>query len=302
MGEKQSNDSNVEGRSLTRTRASSLLLVLLIFALLNIGLVSWLATSVLQRLSNLDRGVSALRDLAGNGSTSGREAEERTIPDEEKVQYRTMQEVRDSVKSLGDNPSGDQLAKKLAELDSWFVKPDDQPQLSDCTTTLIYQLRAQVRKEVGQLQELALQKQNSTEAFKTHAEAGRILALYPMSDSKPVVEAAKRLSASQVELAGRIEMIRRQRYNRWAAERIEEAVSYYNDNVKTNPLANNPQLIDPLVEKLGEIDPSMIEPVVLELYNYVLDRTKSSLSEGNKIELAKRLTDPAIKRKMLGDF
>ena len=113
---------------------------------------------------------------------------------------------------------------------------------------------------------------------------------------------AKRLSTSQVELAGRIEMVRRQRYNRWAAERIEEAIDYYNGNVKTNPLANNPQLIDPLVEKLGEIDPSIIEPVVLELYNYVLDRAKSSLSEGNKIELAKRLTDPAIKRKMLGEF
>jgi phenylpyruvate tautomerase PptA (4-oxalocrotonate tautomerase family) len=41
---------------------------------------------------------------------------------------------------------------------------------------------------------------------------------------------------------------------------------------------------------------------VLELYNYVIDRTKGSLSEQNKLELAKRLTDPSIRRKAMGDF
>ena len=162
MGEKQSYETgNVEGRGSTQTRATPLLLVLLIFALLNIGLVSWLATSVLQRLSNLDGQVSALRELAASGAKAGREAEERTIPDDEKVQYRTMQEAKDSVKSLGENPSADQLATKLAELDSWFMKPDDQPELSDCTTTLIYQLRRKSKRKLSNCKSPPLKKQQA---------------------------------------------------------------------------------------------------------------------------------------------
>ena len=53
---------------------------------------------------------------------------------------------------------------------------------------------------------------------------------------------------------------------------------------------------------LGPVDPSLLEPAVLDLYNYVIENTKGKIYEGEKTELAKKLTDPSIRRKTLGDF
>lgn len=60
--------------------------------------------------------------------------------------------------------------------------------------------------------------------------------------------------------------------------------------------------MESLVSHLGEVDPIQLEPATLELYNYVIDLTKGSISEKEKVDLAKRLTSPSIKRKTLGDF
>jgi hypothetical protein len=139
--------------------------------------------------------------------------------------------------------------------------------------------------------------------MKEHSEAGRILAMYPMSDEPTVIEEAKQLASRQAEVVGRLEALRRQRYNRWVTEQIEKALDFYNANVSHyNPFNDNAVLIDSLVQNLGEVDPLGLEPAVVELYNYVIDRTKGSISEKNKLELAKRLTDPSVRRKSLGDF
>ena len=44
-----------------------------------------------------------------------------------------------------------------------------------------------------------------------------------------------------------------------------------------------------------------LEPAVLELYNYIIDTMKGSLSAANKLEFARELTDPKISRVSLGD-
>lgn len=89
----------------------------------------------------------------------------------------------------------------------------------------------------------------------------------------------------------------------YVTDRIEGALNGYNENKSfLSPKQENPALIASLVKNLAEVDPSLIEPVVLELYSYVIEMTKSSISDADKIELAKRLTDPVVKRKSLGDF
>ncbi len=40
----------------------------------------------------------------------------------------------------------------------------------------------------------------------------------------------------------------------------------------------------------------------LELLNYIIELTKGSISQAEKVQLAKQLTDPQIRRKTLGDF
>ena len=124
-----------------------------------------------------------------------------------------------------------------------------------------------------------------------------------MSDEQAVIEEAKAISAQQAEVAMRLEVLRRQRYNLWATQCIEAAIDGYNKNKSyLHPEAENAHLIDSLVKTLGEVDPALIEPAVLELYNYVIDLTKDSISEKDKINLTKGLTDPSIRRKNLGDF
>ena len=167
-------------------------------------------------------------------------------------------------------------------------------------------MRELVRVEVEFHQEAALKSPSGSEALREHSEAGQILVRYPMSEDASIIEGAKRLAYKQSEVLNRIEVIRRQRYNQWATGQIEQALVYYNDNVSSNPLNGNANLIDPLVRNLREVDPANLEPAVLELYNYVIDRTKGSLSQKNNsrltLELVKRLTDPSIRRKAMGDF
>jgi hypothetical protein len=156
---------------------------------------------------------------------------------------------------------------------------------------------------VTALQKKALEATSGAGGAKKHAEAAAVLALYPMSEDKTVVEEAKKLSGQQAELAIRLEVLRRQRYNRWAVEKIAEAIDGYNENRGWwSPMEESQFLTDSLVESLGEVDPGLLEPVVLERYNYVINLTKSAISEEDTVYLAKRMTNPSIKRKTLEDF
>jgi len=69
-----------------------------------------------------------------------------------------------------------------------------------------------------------------------------------------------------------------------------------------HPTRAKQQESDALVKNLGEVDPNLLEPAVMELYSYAIELTKDDLAEQEKVELAKRLTDPSIHRKTMGDF
>jgi hypothetical protein len=215
----------------------------------------------------------------------------------------TLAEAQDLINKLGDKPSATKLAETMANVDEWLIVPSEEELFTKFKLEQLGRLRTLVKSEVGAHQQAALKAPTGAGGAKEYAEAGRILVLFPMTDETLVIEEAKQLAARQTEIAGRLEVIRRQRYNKWAVEQIEKALDFYNANVnKWNPLSDNAILIGALVKDLGEVDPMLLEPAVLELYNYVIDRTKGSISEKNKLELAKRLTDPLNQRKTLGDF
>ena len=219
------------------------------------------------------------------------------------LQFSTLAEARSLVKQLGEKPSAEKLAETIAMIDTWLVRPEEDKAIIQFKTAQQANLRELVKAEVEVHQEAALKATAGSESLREHSEAGRILACYPLLEDPSVIAEAKRLGTKQAEVLNRIEVIRRQRYNQWAALQIETALDYYNANVsRFNPFNDNTGLIDSLVKNLGEVDPVNLEPVVLELYIYVIDRTKGSLSEKNKLELAKQLTDPSIRRKALGDF
>jgi hypothetical protein len=188
----------------------------------------------------------------------------------------------------------------MITIDDWLIEPSQEEAFNRFKLWQLNRLRDLIKAEVGTHQEAALKSSYGAAAAEEYAEAARILLLYPMSEDPAITNEAKQLASRQAEIAGQLEAIRRQRYNKWATTRIEQALDYYNANATT--WGQNTKLISSLATYLAQVDPAFLEPVVLELYNYVIDRTKSSLSEPNKLELARCLVNPSIERKNLGDF
>jgi hypothetical protein len=225
------------------------------------------------------------------------------IPDGATSEFRTTTEAKELVKKLGKQPSGVKLAEALATMDAWPVKSDQEKEMRQFKLELASRLRKQVKEEVVAVQKAALDADSGAKGARKHAEAGSILALYPMSEDKVVIEEAKQLAAQQADIAVRLEVIRRQRYNHWAAEQVEKAISDYNNTKSRIPYrTDRDKLVEHLVANMGAVDPAILEPTVLELYNYAVDVTKAALSEQEKIDFAKKMTHPTLKRKTLGDF
>jgi hypothetical protein len=217
--------------------------------------------------------------------------------------FHGTEEVEAMIQELDKTPTARQLASALTTLDSWFIAPPDEEAVQKAKAGLVGRLREQVKKQVVALQKSALSAANGSQAVEKHGEAAEILLLYPMAEDKAVLEEVRRLATQQADVAARIEVLRRQRYNHWAMDRIEAALKGFHENSKyLSPKQENAALVASLVKNLGDVDPSLIEPAVLDLYNYVFTLTKDSISEIDKIELGKRLSDPANKRKILGDF
>lgn len=218
-------------------------------------------------------------------------------------QFKTDADAVAAIVTLRKSPDAASWAGVIADIDGWLVKPEDQAAVQNRLTILIPRLRILIRDEVTALQKSALSVTPSAAGAKKLDEAGKILALYPMSDDQAVIEEAGRLADSQMDAATRLDALRRQRYNRWAVDEIALAIGYYNEDVSRWNLTNdNTALLPKIVAYLGQLDPMYLEPAVLELYNYIIDKMKGSLSEKNKLEFAKQLTDPGIARKRLGDL
>ncbi|MBI5762867.1 MAG: hypothetical protein HZA51_04995 [Planctomycetes bacterium] len=215
----------------------------------------------------------------------------------------SIKDVEALIKTASAKNNAVECATALATIDSWSFRPDDLKSVDELKRGLMTKLREKIVNEVHEKQRLALASATARGGFELHADAGQILSLYPMSDDLSVLAEAKQLSAEQAEVAVRLDSLRRLRYNSWAVERIRAAIDgYYANSSLASPKKENPKLMKSLVDNLGEVDPVLLEPVPMELYNYVIALTKDSIAEPDKIELAKMLVDPAKKRKGMGDF
>jgi len=219
------------------------------------------------------------------------------------VVFHAPNEAKDFLNKLGKNPAAEKLAEALTAVDDWSVRPEQEKEMQQFKLEVASQLRELVREEVVAKQKAALEAKTGAEGLKRHSEAGAVLALYPMSEDEAITEEAKRLAAQQREVAVRLEVIRRQRYNSWATGQIEAAINGYNSIKSAVPgRTDRPKLVTSLVDSLGPVDPALLEPAVLELYNYCIDQTKEALYESEKVYLAKKLTEPTIVRKTLEDY
>lgn len=155
------------------------------------------------------------------------------------------------------------------------------------------------------LQERSLRAATGKEALKLHTDAAQMLSLFPMAEEDEVISKAREMVVHQSELLVRIEVLRRQRYNLWAAKRIEQALnSFHKKTDYVDTKGENKELMNSLVNYMAEVDPSLLEPAAMDLYRYVLDLTKNRISGPQKAELAKALVtpNPEKPRMTLGNF
>lgn len=219
------------------------------------------------------------------------------------AEWHTLAEVEKRFAALGSSASAPDLATAIADVDEWLIEPKAAAPVQSLLDRRLVELRQRVLDDVKKTHLLALAAKSGAEASKAYNDAGALVALFPMSESPTIVEQARGLTAAHRNVGMKLEVAKRVRYNRWAVERLEKAIQgYHAKSSFWSPKKENTELIDSLVANLGEVDPNQLEPSVLSLYNYAVEMTKDSISEADKVSLAKRLTAPEIRRMLPDDF
>jgi len=215
----------------------------------------------------------------------------------------TLDEVNTRLAKLGDNANARALALSISEIDGWLINPTSYTSVKEAIDHQVEILRQKILKEVDVATQNALNAGNGKDAKKYLEEVGVLVSLYPMGESESIINQAKDLTEKHRNLSFKLEGSGRIRYNHWAVIQIEQALNGYHKNKSIwSPKKENAALVLSLVTCLGKIDPNLLEPTVLSLYNYVVDITKESISEKDKVDLAKKLTSQNIQRKMLDEF
>ncbi|RJP33990.1 MAG: hypothetical protein C4547_11440 [Phycisphaerales bacterium] len=221
------------------------------------------------------------------------------------VESKSASDMQAARTALGDAPEPDRMAGLLDESSGWLPIEGEEARFEAVRDGWLVELRRLVVEHVQSFQNSALQAPDGAAALAMHARASRLLALYPISQEDAVLDEAQSLAAAQSELLRRIELIRRQRYNVWTVDQIAAAVeAYHSSNLSVEAMgrSDDGQVVEATVAHLAEIDPAMLEPAVLGLYNYVIDLVNADVSQSWRIEFARRLTGSEVSRKTLEGF
>lgn len=203
-------------------------------------------------------------------------------------------QITNAVAKLKVNATAQDIADLLTAVEVVQVADKDRQKVLDIEGTLISQLRIKVKNEATLLHEKALKSASYREGYELVRHSGAVIALYPLSDAPEIIKEAEALSFRQNEVTRRLELIRRQRYNFWAAEQAEKALRELRENGKEgtrNAIAN-----------LRAIEPSLLESSVASLYSYAVTEIMDKFKKDEKAVVAKDLTNPSFTRRSLEDF
>lgn len=253
-------------------------------------------SSTLEQLKLVDQSVPKPNAVS---STSPNDVELQ----EDSIQLHSFKDVNQHISSLRTPVRAKDMALAIAEIDSWMIEPESEESVKNLIDQKLDELRFKIVSEVKEESQKALDAPKSKEAREILNNISLLISLYPMSEKQEVIEQAQKLTDDQRKLVLKLESLKRLRYNQWAVSRVEQALNSYHKNSSLwRPKQENKALIDSLVKHLGEVDPNLLEPIVLNLYNYAVDITKESISEDDRIKLAKALTEPAIQRLSYEEF
>jgi len=206
----------------------------------------------------------------------------------------TYEQIQLAVKKLNKDPTAQEIADTLTAISAVKVPDADRSRVSQLEVGLLTHLRDKVKSDVSALHQRALKSPSYADGYTSAREAASVLALYPLSDTPEVVSEAEGLSMSQNEVLRRLELIRRQRYNHWAAGQAEQALKELRENGKDGA--------EQAITYLCIVEPSLLESSVASLYSYTVTEIMDEFKKDKKASVAKRLTDPSVTRRNLEGF
>ena len=206
----------------------------------------------------------------------------------------TYSQVAETVASLNKNATAQEIADVLTNIEAVNIPDQDRPKVAEIEVNLLARLRAKVKSEASDLHNRALKASSYRDGYALARNAGVVIALYPLSDATSMIKEAEDLSFRQNEVMHRLELIRRQRYNHWAAKQAEKALKVIREKGKDS--------IGAAIAHLRTIEPSLLESSVASLYSYAASEIMDKLKKDAKATVAKELTNTSATRRSLEDF
>lgn len=202
------------------------------------------------------------------------------------------------VSGLKDDSSAQDIANALIKIEvigsSAQISEQELLNIAEIEGNLLSLLRPKVKMEVFALHKRALNSSTYREGYELARVAESVVMLYPLSDSLPTIKEAEELSLKQKEVLRRLEQIRLQRYNHWAAKQAEKALRDLREKKKDGA--------ESAFVHLRVIEPNLLESSVSALYSYCVTELMKKFDNDEKATVAKQLTNPSVTRRSLEDF
>lgn len=199
--------------------------------------------------------------------------------------------------------STEELAKAVAEVDSWVFAPHEVPDANGIIDGYLQTLRTKILQDVQALDEKALAAISGKEAMELYSKGSVLLQLLPMPREESKLEPIRKNLQHREEVIRRIKEIQRLRYTEWAIGQIEEGYTAFHANVsKLNPFSDDDKLVEVTGKALALVDSSLLDAATMELYMGLLRTVNESISEKHRIELLKHLNNTKLFKKAVEDF
>jgi hypothetical protein len=200
-------------------------------------------------------------------------------------------------------------AERIAQVDEWLYPPDTEVKARERINIEVNKLRGRIETNVRKLLTEAIKAKNGKAASERMAKVNSLLVLYPAPSNEAQHKKLEQLSASVLSASRRVEDIRRLRYNEWAIDYINGSLKAYRGHMKVKRPSDvfgpdRDALIRSSISWLGPIDPSFLEPAVMDLYNYVYGLTRDAMGNDDerRIKLTQGFANPNQQRKTPVDF
>ena len=204
--------------------------------------------------------------------------------------------------ATGTNIGIEELAKITAEVDEWFFAPEDEGKAIQIIEAMTQELRDMINNEATALAKAALEAPNGKTAAEIISKINSLLIFYPSPMTTIQRDKLNQLTARILTTSKRVEEIQRLRYNQQAVREIENGLVQYRKVTKVSGVGDlkkifvtdKDELTRNCIDSLSKIDPALLEPATLDLYNYAYGLTRDALGDDDarRIALARGFADP----------